>query len=242
DQQVNIPLGANNLLSGTYVGQDPVEDFLTGDNTPAFGLTTIYSDLASWSLTGPDGSTSTATPNEEDPVCESDPHPDPLPVVLLDPYCTAVGATTMQWVVDNPNAVDFTVDGGPVQGGFIAAPGSSLLFTTPIGTQLVDLYWGLAGHTSLEWTITSCGTVPPVPPPPGPPEPPAVGGVVAALVAPVRVVAPLPVPVTGGAGGELLIPVTGADLRTGPNGFMNSGLALLGLGMVMTGLRRRYNL
>ena len=181
------------------------------------------------------------TATEDDGLCYD------LPVSLLDPYCTAVGATTMQWVVDNPNAVDFTVDsytinGGPVQGGFIAAPGSSLLFTTPIGTQLVDLYWGLAGHTSLEWTITSCGTVPPVPPPPGPPEPPAVGGVVAALVAPVRVVAPLPVPVTGGAGGELLIPVTGADLRTGPNGFMNSGLALLGLGMVMTGLRRRYNL
>jgi MYXO-CTERM domain-containing protein len=39
---------------------------------------------------------------------------------------------------------------------------------------------------------------------------------------------------------DVLIPVTGADLRPGMHNFIWGGLGLLGLGLILTGLRRKY--
>jgi MYXO-CTERM domain-containing protein len=39
---------------------------------------------------------------------------------------------------------------------------------------------------------------------------------------------------------DVLIPVTGADLRPGMHNFTWGGLGLLGLGLILTGLRRKY--
>ncbi|HOV06504.1 MAG TPA: hypothetical protein PLV27_04520, partial [Anaerolineaceae bacterium] len=40
----------------------------------------------------------------------------------------------------------------------------------------------------------------------------------------------------------VLIPVTGMDLNTGMNSLTYGGFGLLGLGLVMSGIRRKYNL
>ncbi|MBA4376418.1 MAG: hypothetical protein C0401_09640, partial [Anaerolinea sp.] len=152
--------------------------------------------------------------------------PPLVPVSVLDPYCVVEnGVDKMEWVVLNPNLRPFIVaswlvDGEKVLPGFMLLPGVSYLTRTGLGTHRVDLQWD-GGSDNLTFTIDTCGLVPPV-------------------IPPVRIFAPLPIPETGGAGGEILIPVTGADLTPGMNGFMFGGITLLGIGMVLSGLRKRY--
>ena len=142
--------------------------------------------------------------------------PDDL-IIEVDPYCVQVGGLDrMQWTIENPNVDPYTIDGwtldgGPMQGGFSAQPGSHKFTTTPLGTHTITLYWGESQTTSLTWTIDSCG---------------------------IEENVPLLVPVTG-AGGEILIPVTGADLTPGMNNLTFGGFGMLGLGLILTGIRRK---
>ena len=182
------------------------------------------------------------------------------PTLILDPYCYSVPGDLMQWVIDNPNSAAITIDSwkidGILQPGVLVAPtGTSLFTTTDLGTHTVDLYWGLTGHTSLEWTIDSCAlpikyvNVCHVP------------GYTTDVMsegdwenwqkthtsdflitsAQPCEIPPLPIPETGGAGGPF-IPVTGADLTQPLNGWFFGGFGMFGFGMILTGLRKMFNL
>lgn len=160
----------------------------------------------------------------------------PEPISILDPYCgSGEFANTMEWVVANPNADPFTVDywtlDGNLQSGFIAPVGTAIFAHTSLGTHTVVLYWGETGQTSLTFTINSCSTPPVVTPTPGPT---------------VQPLPTLPIPATGGQS-PVLIPVTGADLSGNFAARMIRGLiygsfTCFGLGLVLTGLRRKYHL
>ena len=52
---------------------------------------------------------------------------------------------------------------------------------------------------------------------------------------------PVPIPETGGAGGPI-IPVTGADLTQSVNGWFFGGFGMFGFGLVLSGLRKMFNL
>jgi hypothetical protein len=133
----------------------------------------------------------------------------------------------MQWTVTNPNDFNRTinfikVDGGDPIGGFSVAPGTFNLLKTAIGTHTVLINFGDGETDSLTYTIDVC-----------PLRIPVTGG------------NPL-IPVTGGTGGggeEVLIPVTGADL-TGQMGMGIgfAGMSLAGLALLLSALRKMYNL
>jgi hypothetical protein len=157
---------------------------------------------------------------------------------LLDPFCVFENNEyRMQWAIDNQNkrvfpVSDFTVDGAPFS-GFVAPVGLSNFTQTTLGTHTVTVNFidplGAPSYVNLTYTIDSCtGYVPPVNPP-------------RQNVAPLAVVAPLPIPATGGAS-EILIPVTGGDFTKGTGGFFFAGIGLLGFGLVMTGLRKKFNI
>lgn len=164
----------------------------------------------------------------------------PDPVVILDPYCGSGDfKNTMEWVVRNPNTVPFTVDywtlDGDPQSGFIAPVGDAVFTHTPLGEHTIILYWGDTGQASLTFSIGTCST--PVDPTPKPTDVPT-------QVPTVEPLPTLPIPATGG---PVLIPVTGADLSGSFSGRLIRGLiygsfSFFGLGLVLTGLRRKYHL
>jgi hypothetical protein len=115
--------------------------------------------------------TETPVPTTETPVPTTETPTTPPVVVLqplsiaLDPFCTVGGQ--MQWTVENPNSVGFsfvsyTIDGGTPLGGFTAAPGSSPLTTTALGTHTVDILYGEGQHVSLTDTLAACPLTIPV--------------------------------------------------------------------------------
>jgi hypothetical protein len=80
------------------------------------------------------------------------------PTITLDPVCTVSGQ--IEWTVENPNSVAFTilywtVDDGSALPGFSAPPGSSKL-TTTLGTHTITLYYGESQQVSLTGTLTVC--------------------------------------------------------------------------------------
>ncbi len=237
---VTLPIGADNDLSSTVssLGGPQPTDFLAGTHTDVFVVSFLDSGTVSWFVKSPLFANGvTATLAADTPACATDPKEETY-VLVLDPYCYSVPGDLMQWTVTNPNDFDFTVDswaidGVPQASGFMLVPGESLLTTTALGTHTIDLYWGLTGHASLQYTIESCAV--PEEPTPSPTVPPTSTPVVLTTA-----VAPLPIPVTG-AGGEI-IPVTGADLAPFGNIWMFAGFGLFGLGMVLTGIRRRMGL
>ena len=104
----------------------------------------------------------TTANNQGEPLpCTYNPPPIKVldPLSDYDPYCTADGR--MQWTVENPNAVSFnvsywTLDGGPHQGGFSAAPGSTKFTTTPLGTHTITFYYGESQSVSFTHTLDVC--------------------------------------------------------------------------------------
>lgn len=92
--------------------------------------------------------------------------PIPIPVtglepltIEVDPYCTV--DNRMQWTLENPNASAFVVssykvDSGPQLPGLSAAPGSTKLTTTALGTHTVTIYWGEGESKSLTYTLNVC--------------------------------------------------------------------------------------
>ena len=174
----------------------------------------------------------------------------------------AIPGELMQWAVINNNEEPFSVlswsiDGVMQAGGFVAPVGISLLTQTGLGTHTIVLYWEEEGFTSLEFTLESCqlpDTATPTPtntsvPPTETPVPdtatlaptlpiPETGGAGGPIVTPVPT---LPIPATGGAGGPI-IPVTGADLSQSVNGWFFGGFGMFGFGLVLSGLRKMYNL
>lgn len=66
----------------------------------------------------------------------------------------------MQWTIENPNSssfvyTSFTVD-GVKHGGGSAAPGSSKLITTTLGTHTVTVYYGDGDSVSDTGTLDVC--------------------------------------------------------------------------------------
>lgn len=193
--------------------------------------------------------TDTATPTPTDTATATATNtatitPNTKYILLLDPFCRSKPGDLMQWVVENPNPDPFTVESwkidGITQAGDLVVPiGVSLLTTTPLGIHAIDLFWEQGGHTSLEWTINSCTL-------PDPTETPTVTNtpprrVVTTPPSSTKTLVPtLPIPVTG-QGGEI-IPVTGTDLTQPVNGWFFGGFGLLGFGLILSGLRKMYNL
>ena len=149
----------------------------------------------------------------------------------------------MQWAVVNNNANQFTVNSWSIDGvmqaaGFIAPVGMSLLTQTSLGTHTIVLYWEQDGSTSLEWTIESCQLPDTATPTPTNTKVPPTSTPVKDTATPVPA---LPIPETGGAGGPI-IPVTGADLTQSVNGWFFGGFGMFGFGLVLSGLRKMFNL
>jgi hypothetical protein len=102
----------------------------------------------------------------DDPGCAL---PPPVKVlsglsVTLDPFCNVDGE--MQWTVENPNSVtmyvaDWTVDGAHM-GALYAAPGSTRLTATALGTHTVTLYYDDGKTASLTDTLDACPLTIPV--------------------------------------------------------------------------------
>ena len=112
----------------------------------------------------PVSGTATPTPEgtTETPVStQTTPHgPGLAPLVFIDPYCTVNGGS-LQWTVENPNSSNITVlywtlDGGPHQAGFTAAPGSNPFTTTTPGTHTISLVYGESQQISDTSTISVC--------------------------------------------------------------------------------------
>ena len=241
---INIAIGADNSLTSTVSslgGPQPTE-FLTGSHSDVFVISFLDTGSVTWLIKSPYFTNGvSASVSAEGTACESDPKEESV-VLFLDPYCYAIPGDLMQWTVINPNDANFTVDswaidGVPQASGFMLVPGESLLTTTALGTHTVDLYWGLTGHASLEYTIDSCEL--PDEPTPTPSITPPTTTSTPIVITPTPV-PPLPIPVTG-AGGEI-IPVTGADLLPFGNIWMFAGFGLFGLGMVLTGIRKSLGL
>ncbi len=105
----------------------------------------------------------------DDPGCALPPPPPPVIVlsglsVTLDPFCNVDGQ--MQWTVENPNSVtvyvsDWTVDGAHM-GALYAAPGSTRLTATALGTHTVTLYYDDGKTASLTDTLDACPLTIPV--------------------------------------------------------------------------------
>lgn len=205
-------------------------DINTPTNTATFTPTATFTNTP----------TDTATPTETNTPTNT---PNTLYVSLQDPYCVSIPGTLMQWAVVNNNAGPFTVlswsiDGVMQPAGFIAPVGLSLLTQTPLGTHTIVLYWEQEGFTGLEWTIESCALPDTATPTPtNTSEPPTETPVQDTAT----LVSTLPIPETGGAGGPI-IPVTGADLTQPINGWLYGGFGMLGFGMVLSGLRKMFNL
>ncbi len=177
-----------------------------------------------------------------------------VPPVELDlTYACPTGSATRQirWTVLNPNGYDVAfswyldraptgaADGsGVVPGGTVGEPGSLEFLTTSGGAHTVYIVYGEgegSSETSESTAANYCK-----PPKEGNPDPTptpgggggAGGGNLPALLPPANT-------------GDVLIPVTGADLRQLPfavavqRWLTNLGLLLLGVGMVLNGLTRR---
>ena len=184
--------------------------------------------------------TDTATPTETNTPTNT---PDTLYVILQDPYCVSIPGELMQWAVLNNNAGPFIVDSWSIDGvmqtgGFIAPVGIGLLTQTSLGTHTIVLYWEQDGISSLEWTIESCQLPDTATPTPTNTRVPPTSTPVPDTATPVPT---LPIPETGGSGGPI-IPVTGADLTQPLNGWFFGGFGMFGFGMILTGLRKMFDL
>jgi len=218
----------------------------TASNTPTNTVTATATDTPTNTPTNTATATSTDTPtNTPSPTVTDTPTitPNTLFVTLQDPYCVSIPGTLMQWAVVNNNAEPFTVlswsiDGVMQAGGFVAPVGVSLLTQTSLGTHTIVLYWEQQGFTDLEATIEACALPDTATPTPTSTTPPVASTPVPDTATPVPT---LPIPVTGGAGGPI-IPVTGADLNQSVNGWFFGGFGMFGFGLVLSGLRKMFNL
>jgi hypothetical protein len=210
----------------------------TATFTPTATLTNTPTDTATPTSTNTPTDTATPTVTNTPTIT-----PNTLFVVLQDPYCVSIPGTLMQWAVVNNNAEPFSVlswsiDGVMQPAGFIAPVGVSLLTQTSLGTHTIVLYWEQEGFTDLEFTIEACALPDTATPTPTNTTVPVGSTPVPDTATPVPT---LPIPETGGAGGPI-IPVTGADLTQPVNSWFFGGFGMLGFGLVLSGLRKMYNL
>jgi len=208
----------------------------TATSTPTYTATATDTATATHTAT----ETETATPTNTDTPTNT---PNTKYVVLLDPFCFSVPGDQMQWTVNNFNedpftVLDWSIDGVLQGSGFIAPVGESLLTKTSLGTHTIVLYWEQGGTTSLEWTINSCQLPETDTPSPTNTRVPPTSTPVQDTATPVPT---LPIPETGGDGGPI-IPVTGSDLTQPVNGWLFGGFGMIGFGMVLTGLRKLFDL
>ena len=227
-----VPPTATNTFTPTATATN------TATFTPTATFTATPTDTATPTFTATP--TDTATPTETNTPTIT---PNTLYVVLQDPYCVSIPGDLMQWAVVNNNAELFTVlswsiDGVMQPAGFVAPVGIGLLTQTSLGTHTIVLYWEQEGSTSLEWTIESCQLPDTATPTPTNTSVPPTSTPVPDTATPVPT---LPIPETGGAGGPI-IPVTGADLTQPVNSWFFGGFGMLGFGLVLSGLRKMYNL
>ncbi len=225
---------ATNTVTATASATPTNTATATATNTPTNTPTNTASP------TSTNTPTDTATPTETNTPTVT---PNTLFVVLQDPYCVSIPGTLMQWAVVNNNAEPFTVlswsiDGVMQGGGFVAPVGVSLLTQTSLGTHSIVLYWEQQGFTDLEFTIESCALPDTATPTPTNTSVPPTETPVPDTATPVPT---LPIPETGGAGGPI-IPVTGADLTQSVNSWFFGGFGMFGFGLVLSGLRKMFNL
>jgi len=264
---MKVPYCIYDAESDLYAEGTQYLEFITGPDIemPESGSCPVKVEYCHYTSGGPYGETWTPLSTYPDLIIQPDfvleaGEVCPQPTLILDPYCYSVPGDLMQWVIDNPNATTITIDSWKIDGflqpGVLIAPsGTSLFTTTSLGTHTVDLYWGLTGHSSLEWTIDSCAlpikyvNVCHVP------------GYTTDVMSedewdswqkthasdflvsssqPCEI-PPLPIPETGGAGGPI-IPVTGADLTQPLNAWFFGGFGMFGFGMILTGLRKMLGL
>ena len=222
----------------------------TETNTPTNTATFTPTATATNTPTETATATFTATPTDTTTPTETNTPtvtPDTLYVILQDPYCVSIPGTLMQWAVVNNNAEPFTVDSWTIDGvlqagGFVVPVGVNLLTQTSLGTHTIVLYWENQGFSELEWTINSC-SLPDTATPSTTPTPTntSVPPTSTPVLGTATTVPTLPIPETGGAGGPI-IPVTGADLTQPVNSWFFGGFGMLGFGLVLSGLRKMYNL
>lgn len=212
----------------------------TPTNTATATATNTPTNTATNTATPTDTATNTATATITNTPTIT---PNTLYILLLDPYCVSIPGDLMQWSVINNNEVPFNVlswsiDGVMQAGGFVAPVGESPLTQTSLGTHTIVLYWEQQGFTQLTYGPLSCqlpDTATPIP----------TNTRVAPNNTPVpntaTTVPTLPIPETGGAGGPI-IPVTGADLNGSVNSWFFGGFGMFGFGLVLSGLRKMFNL
>jgi len=164
------------------------------------------------------------------------------PPAILDPYCHLNENEEWQeiWKIQNLNnwalEVTYQVNGGGIQGPFEIPANSELAFALPLGENTVKAMWD-SGKESISSTAylsyEMCEGTPYNPP--DVPDVPYIPGTGAE-----------PVLEAPAAGGELLIPVTGADMSSPLvnagffyNLYTYIGLFFLGLGMVVQGIKNR---
>ena len=174
-----------------------------------------------------------------------------LNVLLLDPYCVeAEGEWGMAWAVVNPSelAIDFGwnfpelgVIGSDTVPANEPEPGM-LFYVSPLGTHTAEITWGDNQSASLEFTINSCVETPPTDDPTPVPTPP-VNPPQFIPVTGVQAVEPPPVVDAG-----LLIPVTGAETSGSQASgglfqklLYNIGFAFLGIGLIFSGIQKKFN-
>jgi hypothetical protein len=145
-------------------------------------------------------------------------------------YCTGAGSDTFGWRVTNPNPFDvdfeWRVNGSTLAGLATVAAGSTYDFSTPKAEgSIIMIYVGGVLQSDASG-VETCQVETETPPPPSTEPDPT-----------------LPPP-TGSGGPTVLIPVTGASddaANLTPRIFLNLGLGLFGLGLLLTGLSRRQH-
>lgn len=237
---------ATNTATATF---KPTET-ATATFTPTVTATATFTPTETATATATDTATATQTATETSTLTATNTAtntPNTRYVVLTDPYCFSVPGDRMQWSIHNANEgpfmiSDWSIDGVMQGSVFIAPVGESLLTQTSLGTHTVGLYWEQDGFTEMEWTINSCD----LPDDPTETYTPTVANTPSsrAQTTPIPLtitpVPTLPIPETGGAGGPI-IPVTGADLNQSVNGWLFGGFGMLGFGMILTGLRKMFD-
>jgi hypothetical protein len=218
-------------------------DSSTGSDTAPSGgsvtFTTSSGGAHSGSISWDGGSDSSNSSSDECLLStQTPPPPNGTQDLTLAYLCLGLNEG-IQWTINNPNdfAVDFdwSLDGGAQTGsGTVPANGSLVVVVSAIGSHSLSVSWMFPnedeGSTSLENGENFCRQTPP-PPPQGTPDPDGT------LPPPEFVTVGTPV---------VLIPVTGVD-NSAPFGLdmlqkllINLGLAFFGIGLVFSGITRKF--
>jgi len=239
--------GIHEVSYDWYTNEMPGTEF--GSGTVAPGETDIFvtdkltttSAPIVWPTSAPDDEAPTVHELKVDSFLECP--PDVKDLMFADPYCSLNTQDEWQetWKIQNPNEwemeVFYQVNNGAVQGPFIIPGNGELSFALPLGGNTVKVLWDSGDDSASAFEYLNydmCEDTPYYDPP----------------VIPYQPIIPVtgdePVLEAPAAGGELLIPVTGADMSAPlvNTGFFHSlytymGLLFLGIGMVLQGVKSR---